>query len=229
MPLTKTEISDPPFHGIIYGHPGAGKTTFGVKLASHLTDKSIGLLDYENSSDAIRGTGLEDRVDVYKNIDEIKKWQNVKSAVSGKEHGAWIIDSATSMSDRLLMEIMKKSRNDKPLFDEWNELTYQMKEIFYACIDSGQHLILVSHQKLWRDEDDGRVKEIRPGMTPAAQEAAEKVFSEVLYLELKTGPKGSERTLYVESQGKILAKNRRSAWTENKYTEPNIKEMFNVS
>lgn len=206
---------------LIYGPPGVGKTTLAAQAPNPV------MLDYENSSETLRHTEFAE-IPLAGTKAELANYEDVIAFIRSNKYDTIIIDSISSMYDTMLREHMKKAGRDRhiALFGDFRKLTNVLKDIFYELITVDKNVVLVAHQKELRDEN-GKIMEVRPLLPPAAEASIERLVNEVFYLEAKQDLKGTtERTLYVDSQGKILAKNR-SGLLENKIKNPTWKELFN--
>ena len=206
---------------LIYGPPGVGKTTFAAQAPNPV------ILDYENSSETLRGTEYEN-IPLAGTKKELANYEDVIAFIRKNDYDTIIIDSVSSMYDTMLMEHMRKAGRDRhiALFHDFRKLTNVLKEIFYELVTVNANVVVVAHQKELRDEN-GKLLEVRPLLPPAAEQSIERLINEVFYLEATTTLKGGmERTMYVDSQGKILAKNR-SGLSEAKIKNPTWKEIFN--
>lgn len=193
---------------LVYGAQGVGKTTWAASAPNPV------FLDYENSSETLRGTPLEN-VPLAGTRKELANPDNVLDFIkSNNPYDTYIIDSVTSMNDTLLMEHMRGvSGRDKDLalFGDFRKMNNVLKRIFYELITVKKNVVLIAHQKTWRDTETNKVLEYRPRLPPEAEDAITRLVNEVFYLETKNSLKGpANRILHVDSQGKILAKNRRA-------------------
>lgn len=213
-----------PLRLIVYGAPGVGKTTWAASAPNPI------FLDYENSTTVLRGTSLED-VPVINDRKTLSDYDQVLRFIrSDHGYGTIIIDSVSAMYDAYLMTHMKgKKKGDRhiALFADFRKVVNVLKEVFYALIDAPCHVILIAHEKYRVDNESQRILEIRPQLPPSAEAAIERLVNEVFYMETKPALRGAaERILWVDSQGKILAKNRQAALTESSYTNTTMKEIY---
>lgn len=190
---------------LLYGAPGVGKTTWAASAPNPV------ILDYENSAETLRNTPLENTA-IISNRGELAKHEEVLRFLKNNPYDTIIIDSASSMNDTLLMEHMKNSKRDKhiALFADFRKINNVLKEIFYTLIDVPKNVIVIAHEAEMRDPETNKVIEIRPLLPPEAKKAIIRLVNEVYYLEKKPSLTGDpDRLLHVDSQGKIVAKNRR--------------------
>lgn len=205
----KTLGEIPPYVRLcLYGPPGSGKTT----LASD-APKPV-WLDFENSSETLRNSKSDIPImtrDELKDAEAVIRWvQN-----DTNDYETIVVDTISSMNETWLLEYMKK-KNPKDLTvvasqPDFRILNHQMKRFFYALIECNKHVILIAHEKVWRDDksDTPRVLEVRPALPPGAEASVERLVNEVFYLESKSQLNGPDkRKLHVSAQGKVLAKNR---------------------
>lgn len=222
MALSVTTVKEAPEFKrvLIYGAPGVGKTTFAAQAPNPV------ILDYENSSETLRNTEYES-IPLAGSKKELANYEDVIAFIKNNPYDTIIVDSISSMYDTLLMEHMRKANRDRhiALFGDFRKITNVLKDIFYELITVQKHIVLVAHQKELRNEE-GRLLEVRPLLPPAAEASIERLINEVFYLEATTNLKGeTERTMYTDSQGKILAKNR-TGLSEPKIKNPTWKEIF---
>lgn len=208
---------------LIYGAPGVGKTTFAAQAPNPV------IMDYENSSETLRNTDKSD-TPVISDRKALSNFTDVIDFIrKPNEFDTIIIDSISSMNDTFLMEHMRSQKNrDKhiALFQDFRKMNNVLKEIFYEMITVPKNVVLVAHEKVLRNEDN-KILEVRPQLPPGAEASIERLINEVYYMEVKPNLRGpSDRILHVDSQGKILAKNRMGL-TENKLINPTWKEIFN--
>ena len=217
----------------LYGEPGTRKTSFAA-----MAPKPV-ILDYENSSEALRET--------YPNIDVVEK-ANLKDidavskfikAIPDSEWETLIIDTMSSAEEIYMKEHLRKVTNsgnkrsaELALFQDFRMQHNVMASFFHALTEVPCNVIVVMHQREWEAKDDkgqptGRITQIRPSMSPANIKTVSQLLNEVFYFEKQKNPqtKGFDSIVTVDSQGKILAKNRQHL-PEAKYTNPNWKDIY---
>lgn len=226
LSLNSVKDTDKYIRLLVYGAPGVGKTTFAAGAPNPV------ILDYENSSETLRGTKLEN-VPLAGTRKELADPKNVLDFLrTPNEFDTIIVDSISSMNDTMLMEHMRQqSGRDRhlALFADFRKINNVLKEIFYELITIPKNVVLVAHEDVLVDKESNRTLEVRPLLPPAARHAVERLVNEVYYLEAKSALKGGmERVMYLNSQGKILAKNR-SSHSENKVSNPTWSSIFNAT
>lgn len=226
LSLEKIEDRDEHCKLLIYGPPGVGKTTFAAGAPNPV------ILDYENSSESLRGTPLAN-IDLAGTRKQLANYDDVLDFIKKvpDKYDTIIIDSVSSMYDTMLMEHMRKEKRDRhiALFYDFRKMTNVLKEIFYELVNIDKNVIIVSHETHLTDENN-KILQIRPLLPPALRQSVERLVNEVFYLEAsKNLTGGMERVLHVESQGYILAKNRQSHLLEAKIKNPTWKEVYNAN
>ena len=215
---------------LIYGPPGVGKTTFVADAPKPI------FIDFEDSTETLRGGPRED-TPVINDPDKVGDSEEVLRFIQSKEilqYETIVLDTISSMYDTFLMNWMtsplvkKRSNNDRHIAQQYDfrKITNVLKEIFYELQNLPINVVLIAHEKELVDSETNRVIQIRPQLPPTAEKSVERLINEVYYMEKKvSGLKGTTRILHVDSQGKILAKNR-SRLTEATIENPTWKEVF---
>lgn len=215
---------------LIYGAPGVGKTTFVADAPNPI------YLDFENSTEALRG-GPHEGLPTISDPKQLGNSESVLAFLRSSKVDAYdtiIIDTISSMYEVFLMAWMTDQARQKPKVDrhiayqqDFRKITNVLREIFYTLQQMEKHVVLIGHEKHLVDQETNRVLEIRPALPPSAEQSVERLINEVYYMEKKANipPKPATRFLHVDSQGKILAKNR-SRCTESKLENPTWKEVF---
>jgi phage nucleotide-binding protein len=209
---------------VIYGPPGAGKTTWAADAPKPVW------LDFENSSEALRknfpNTPIITR-DKLKDAESVIQW-----ITKPNEYETIVVDTISSMNETWLLEYMKNKKGakiqDVASQPDFRVLNHQMKRFFYALIECDKHVVLIAHEKVWRDDksDTPRVLEVRPALPPGAEASVARLVNEVFYLTSKSQINGPDkRVLHVSGQGKILAKNRQGLEVST-IENPTWKEVY---
>lgn len=215
---------------LVYGPPGVGKTTFAAEAPNPI------FLDFESSTETLRGGPNQD-TPVIRDPKQIGDSEAVLRFIKSKEieqYETVVLDTISSMYDAFMMNWMQQQAKKKSNVDrhiayqfDFRKITNVLKEIFYELQYKEMHVVLIAHEKQMVDPESNRILEVRPQLPPAAEQSVERLVNEVYYMEKKPanlkGP--ASRLLYVDSQGKILAKNR-SRLTEPTIENPTWKEVF---
>jgi phage nucleotide-binding protein len=216
---------------LLYGPPGVGKTTFVAAAPKPI------FIDFENSTETLRG-GPYANTPVIRDPKQIGDSEAVLRFIKSKEIEQFetiVLDTISSMYDSFLMEWMsnspvvkKRSGVDRHIAQQYDfrKITNVLKEIFYVLQYKEMHVVLIAHEKELVEKETNRVLQLRPQLPPTAEKSVERLINEVYYMESKPAlNKPATRILHVDSQGKILAKNR-SRLTEATIENPTWKGVF---
>lgn len=214
------------FKGLIYGKGGTKKTTFASTFPNPIW------LDFERSTDVLRALGKTNIPVVRpKNMAEV-----IEAAKEFKKspYETLVLDTATRFQLFQLSEHMRDVHRQTPSRDVY--LPYQadyrrsgniLDELFVTLHDTDKHVVIIAHEKVFVDEENGRVVAILPDLTPRLRDAVGGLVSVVGYSELKPGigkdaiPK---HTIHFTSFGKVFAKNRLGILTP--IEEPTFQNVF---
>lgn len=224
MKVTTLDLVPQKIRTCIYGPPGSGKTTWAADAPNPIW------LDFENSTESLRkshpNTPIIPRSELV-DAESVIQWVDKPN-----EYDTIVVDTISSMNETWLLEYMRKKKGasvtDVASQPDFRILNHQMKRFFYALITCDKHVVLIAHEKVWRDEksDTPRVLEVRPALPPGAEASVERLINEAFYLETKSQIKGPDkRIMHVSSQGKILAKNRQGL-QETTIENPNWKDVY---
>ena len=210
---------------VIYGPPGAGKSTLAATAPEPVW------LDFENSLESMRET--HPHLKTAGSLEEVRDYEAVLDfirAADKMDAQTIVIDTLSSMNLAFLTRHMaEKNGKDRHIarFEDFRKITNVMREIFQELITVKKHVILIAHEKYWREQETQNVKEIRPSLPPATEEAIEQLVNECFYLEKKTNnlTKKVSRTLTVSSEGKIFAKNRQG-FEESTIEDPTWEKIY---
>lgn len=196
---------------IVYGAPGAGKTTFCATSPKPL------IIDVEGGTVSIMGTDI----DIVKaNTDE-----DVKEAVTYAIKNGYktiCIDSLTRYLEILMDSILAKEIKTKPQIQHWGELVNQIKKKIWYLQNCGLNSIFVCLEK--EIEEDGQLVK-RPNLNGQLVQAIPAIVDVVGYLKINTN---KERVLAVNPTDRYYAKHR--APKENRIEEdidPDFKILAN--
>jgi len=217
---------------LIYGAPGAGKTSLAATAPNPVW------LDFENSTEALRKSFPT--ITVAGTAKELAQWDDVLKFILdlGKtDYETIVIDTISSMNLAFMTEWMRQKFKANSSADrhiarqpDFRKVTNVMREIFLNLIQVEKHVVLIAHEKYLIDQDAPTViKQIRPSLPPAAESSVEQLVNECFYLEKKTTGMGAAkkvtRTLTISSEGKIFAKNRQG-FEQTTIDEPTWEKIY---
>jgi len=210
---------------VIYGPPGAGKSTLAATAPEPVW------LDFENSLESMRVS--HPHLKTAGSLEEVRDYEAVLDfirAADKMDAQTIVIDTLSSMNLAFLTRHMaEKNGKDRHIarFEDFRKITNVMREIFQELITVQKHVILIAHEKYWREQETQNVKEIRPSLPPATEEAIEQLVNECFYLEKKTNnlTKKVSRTLTVSAEGKVFAKNRQG-FVETTIEDPTWEKIY---
>ena len=156
-----TEITARPVRMLVYGEPGAGKTTL-----IGTSPKPVLVIDFEAGAD-IRLSGQEgiDILSVY-------SYQELKEALpwikEQAEYKTVAFDGFSLFVSQLMREILEERAKPSPTFYEWGLLTQRIKEIILSLLKPSTHTIFTALLK--KREEDGKLVWIGPDLPKKIRE-----------------------------------------------------------
>lgn len=151
---------------LVYGQPGAGKTTFAATAPKPL------IIDIEGGCISIMDTEAD--IIQAKTIDDIR--ESINLAVE-KGYKTVVIDSLTRYSDVLMAEILENDdkSNGQPKIANWGELIQRIKKMTWFLQDKNINVIFTAHEKEATEEDStikrpnlpGQLASVIPGIVDA--------------------------------------------------------------
>ena len=209
---------------LIYGQAGAGKTRFCADSPNPLW------FDFESSTETLRHWPDYEHLPVKKprDVDELRK--DVESAVKDTSIDTIVIDTITTSLDYYLrqrMDAVAGKRDKYSLYEaDYKYATQVYTDLFGFLQDQPINVLIIGHERIFRDTESGRVTGIVPDITPRLQQAVTRLVNVVGYMEAEPSQhKGTTRRLYLNRTKVIEAKNRlniQETFVEN----PHFKEIF---
>lgn len=209
---------------LIYGQAGAGKTRFCADSPNPMW------FDFESSTETLRHWKEYEHLPVKrpKDVDELRK--DVESAVKDSEIDTIVIDTITTSLDYYLrqrMDAVAGKRDKYTLYEaDYKYATQVYTDLFGFLQDQPINVLIIGHERIFRDTESGRVTGIVPDITPRLQQAVTRLVNVVGYMEVEPSQhKGATRRLYLNRTKVIEAKNRlniQETFVEN----PHFKEIF---
>ena len=209
---------------LIYGQAGAGKTRFCAD------SPSPAWFDFESSTETLFHIPEYQEIPVKKPRDVEELRRDVKAAVSDPEVQTIVIDSITTSLDYYLrhrMDSVASKRDKYTLYEaDYKYATQVFTDLFGYLQECSINVVIIGHERVFREADTGRVTGIVPDVTPRLQQAVTRLVNLVGYMEAEPSQhKGVTRKLYVNRTKVIEAKNRlniQEVFIEN----PEWKEIF---
>jgi len=161
-------------------------------------------------------------------VEELRR--DVAAAILDPDIDTVVIDSITTSLDYYLRQRMEKvaAKRDKyELYEaDYKYATQVFTDLFGFLQDAPIHVVIIGHERTFRDADTGAITNIVPDVTPRLQQAVTRLVNVVGYMETRTSAqKGNSRRLYVNRTHTIEAKNRLNI-QETYIDNPNWKELF---
>lgn len=230
----RKEPSHTAYKLMVYGLPGAGKTTLAAKIG-----KNPLILDVENGAGYVKGNVIE-----HKDLNTVEKFYNVlrellSLAKVGKlEYDNIIVDSVdeavrmleAKMSGATDSGDMKQTiyngegsyGNGKKFME--NEIRLRLLKALDLLTNYGVSVTLITHanQKKLLDAEGNRLDTIAPKMDEYLMNLFVEHMDFVYYLKNVDG----ERSVVLESDGVVLAKNRVGRSGEVSLNDVNINDLL---
>lgn len=211
--------------GVIYGHPGVGKTltAVGIEKAGPAHRSTVLVIDCEGGAGTIAGIPnvLVRRVTEAAEIEPLYRWL-VKNARE-LDIGTVIIDTLTALQRMGLDTIVQTSKDptmpDIRSYGKSNELIGKLARMFVALADAkvhpetgelylGWNVLFICHVGDTKDESTGIVT-YRPSLTPKAAEMVSGVVDLIGYVTVE--PNTDRRVLVMDNWRNAIGKVRRPA------------------
>ena len=209
---------------LLYGQAGSGKTRFCADAPNPFW------FDFESSTETLRHWPEYKDIPCKKpaNVEELRR--DVAAAILDPDIDTVVIDSITTSLDYYLRQRMEKvaAKRDKyELYEaDYKYATQVFTDLFGFLQDAPIHVVIIGHERTFRDADTGAITNIVPDVTPRLQQAVTRLVNVVGYMETRTSAqKGNSRRLYVNRTHTIEAKNRLNI-QETYIDNPNWKELF---
>jgi AAA domain len=175
-PRRVSDVSQSYFNCILYGPPGAGKTTCAATAPGPIlyADCDQGLLALQNPDPALvkqLGINLDE---IY--FESITSFDDVVSLISKisteckAQPGWWgtvVLDNLTELQRVLLTDMLRQSERTIPQLQDWNVMLLRMQAIVRSLRNLPVHSVFIAHE---RQTDQGigpslsgRIEEELPG------------------------------------------------------------------
>lgn len=211
---------------LIYGQAGAGKTRFCADAPKPCW------FDFESSTETLRHWPEYENTPVKtpKDVEDLRR--DIERCVKDPDVGTIVIDSITSSLDYYLrrrMDSVSAKRDKYTLYEaDYKYATQVFTDLFGFLQDIPINVVIIGHERIFRDAETGRVTGIVPDVTPRLQQAVTRLVNVVGYFEADPSPqKGMSRRLYLNRTKVIEAKNRLNI-QETFVTNPEWKEIFDA-
>lgn len=209
---------------LIYGQAGSGKTRFAADAPNPFW------FDFESSTETLRHWPEYSHIPCKKplSIEELRK--DVQTAILDPSIDTVVIDTITTSLDYYLRQKMEKvsSKRDKyELYEsDYKYATQVFTDLFGFLQDAPIHVVIIGHERTFRNPESGLITDIVPDITPRLQQAVTRLVNLVGYMEIRTSTqKGNSRRLYINRTNVIEAKNRLNI-QETYIENPSWKELF---
>jgi phage nucleotide-binding protein len=209
---------------LIYGQAGSGKTRFAADAPNPFW------FDFESSTETLRHWPEYRDIPCKKpaNVEELRR--DVLAAINDNTIDTVVIDSITTSLDYYLRQRMEKvaTKRDKyELYEaDYKYATQVFTDLFGFLQDAPIHVVIIGHERTFRNPESGNITDIVPDITPRLQQAVTRLVNVVGYMEIRTSSqKGNSRRLYVNRTSTIEAKNRLNI-QETYIENPTWKELF---
>jgi len=202
-------IRDVPIYvkALIYGPAGTGKTRFCADAPNPQW------FDFESSAETLRHWPEYENTPVKKPRDLEVLRKDVRECVNDPGIDTVIIDTITTSLDYYLrqrMDLVASKRDKYTLYEaDYKYATQVFTDLFGFLQDQPINVVIVGHERVFRDPESGNVTGIVPDITPRLQQAITRLVNVVGYLTAEPSQnKGVTRKLYLNRTRTIEAKNR---------------------
>ena len=211
---------------LLYGQAGAGKTKFCADAPKPLW------FDYESSTETLRHWPEYENIPVKtpRDIEDLRK--DITASVQDPDVETVIIDSITTSLDYYLrrrMDSVAAKRDKYTLYEaDYKYATQVFTDLFGFLQEQPINVVIIGHERIFRDNESGKVTGIVPDVTPRLQQAVTRLVNVVGYFEIEPSQlKGATRRLYLNRTKVIEAKNRLNI-QETYVDNPHWKEIFDA-
>src|SRR5262245_5601479 len=153
---------------LIYGQAGSGKTRFCADAPKPFW------FDFESSTETLYHWPEYQHIPVKKpkDIHELKR--DVERAIDDPDIETIVIDSITTSLDYYLRQRMRSvasKRDQYELYEaDYKYATQVFTDLFGFLQDAPINVLITGHERIFRDNDSGRVTDIVPDVTPRLQQ-----------------------------------------------------------
>lgn len=211
---------------LIYGQAGAGKTRFCADAPQPCW------FDFESSTETLRHWSDYENTPVKtpKDVEELRR--DIIKCIKDPEVETIVIDSITTSLDYYLrrrMDSVAAKRDKYTLYEaDYKYATQVFTDLFGFLQEQPINVVIIGHERIFRDNESGTITGIVPDVTPRLQQAVTRLVNVVGYMEVEPSmQKGPTRKLYLNRTKVIEAKNRLNI-QEIFVTNPHWKDIFDA-
>lgn len=182
---------------LLYGHPGAGKTTLCLTANDHPALAPALLLNFEGGLLSVVGRGDVDAYDVT-SIDDLERmfWYLHQKSANVDRYNTIIVDSGSELYNKALREavdnniLRNQKRADDPdniQLEDYGRAGHTVFRLFSMFRDLPKHVIVTSHAKEIYPQgtqvtNTSQPVEVRPSFSTSLATRLEGIFDNVHYI-----------------------------------------------
>lgn len=153
---------------LLQGAPGTGKTTLACHFPGcYIADCDINLAGplrwlKANNGTLPLGYDIIDRDDEGKEVEPIDRYQRLikclATAIQNPDVQTIVIDSATKLSDYMLLEVQRQHGKKEMSIALWGAYLMLWKHLLSRISAQRKHFVLICHERVEKDEIDMSLK-----------------------------------------------------------------------